>query len=168
MLGGAFAVGGAINWTRTHRSVDPPVTIVTAPVASPSSTFAVPVEPTITAEEPIVEAAPQSAPSNVASAPPAKPSASMSITSELSLMQEAHRALAAGDTTKCLATLARYDREHPGGAFAQEVVITRIEALAKRGDRKSAKALADRFLASHPGSPYTARIKSLLKDVSNP
>jgi outer membrane protein assembly factor BamD (BamD/ComL family) len=83
-------------------------------------------------------------------------------------MAEARRALAAGDTTKCLAALDRYDHDHPRGAFAQEVVVMRIEVLVKRGDRKSAKALADRFLASHPTSPYAARIRSLTKDPSNP
>jgi hypothetical protein len=38
----------------------------------------------------------------------------------------------------------------------------RIEALFESGERSRAIEAADRFLASHPGSPHEARLRSLI------
>ncbi len=51
--------------------------------------------------------------------------------------------------------------------MAAEATVLRIEALAKAGDHAAAERVASAFLAMSPGTPYAARIRSLV-GTANP
>lgn len=84
---------------------------------------------------------------------------------ELALTSAARAALGRGDTEVCLNVVGRYRERFPQGAFAQEIDVIRIEALAKSGARDSAKASAERFLKFNESSPYADRVRSVLSTL---
>ncbi|AKU95073.1 hypothetical protein AKJ09_01737 [Labilithrix luteola] len=77
---------------------------------------------------------------------------------EIAAVEAARTALASGDPSRALALLAEYDREFPTGAFAVEVSVLRIEALARAGRIDEARALGARFLALHPHGAFARRV----------
>ena len=84
---------------------------------------------------------------------------------EFEIVVAARRALTAGDHERCLALVARYDREFSGGQFALEASVMRIEATAASGAHDRAAALARELLAREPKNPYEARLRSLLTTI---
>jgi hypothetical protein len=96
------------------------------------------------------------------SAPPAADG--RSLPTELALIESAHNALARGDTGQALRSLDAYDLRFPGGVLEQEASVLRVRALLLAGDRAGAAALAERFLAEHPASPYAGLVKKMLAD----
>lgn len=80
---------------------------------------------------------------------------------ELRLLSAARAGLAASDVPASLRAVERYQARFPSGLFAEEIEVIRIEALASSGERASAHALAERFLADNPSSAYAARVRSL-------
>jgi hypothetical protein len=87
---------------------------------------------------------------------------SPSLSNEVAALQVARTALAGHDPGAALAALDRYKSRYPAGRLAPEATVLRIEALVERGDRAQASALADRFEAANPKSPYADRIRSIL------
>jgi hypothetical protein len=84
------------------------------------------------------------------------------LSEELAAIQVARTALASHDPAAALAALDRYKARFPAGRLAPEATVLRIDALVERGDRAEAAALAERFEASNPRSPYAGRIRSIL------
>ena len=115
-----------------------------APVAAPA------------ADEPIAKSTPGPR------EPKAAPAASPSLSDEVAALQVARNALAAHDPGAALQALDRYKSRFSAGRLAPEATVLRIEALVERGDRAQASALAERFEASNPKSPYADRIRSIL------
>jgi hypothetical protein len=97
------------------------------------------------------------------SAAPAKPS----VRRELELIAQAREALTKGDGPACLAAVDVHDREFPAGQFVLEAKVMRIEASLATGDRDRARSLAREYLAKNPGSPYEARVRSLLSSTED-
>jgi hypothetical protein len=91
---------------------------------------------------------------------PAPPSPTLS--DEVAALQVARTALAGHDAGAALAALDRYKSRYPQGRLAPEATVLRIEAMIERGDRAQATALAERFEASNPKSPYAERIRTIL------
>ncbi len=71
-------------------------------------------------------------------------------------------ALAGGDAARSLALVDAHEAAFPGGAFSQETVLLRIEALVKLGRRSEATALGRAFAAAHPTSPHLAKVRELV------
>ncbi|MBX3225291.1 MAG: hypothetical protein KF795_32600 [Labilithrix sp.] len=86
---------------------------------------------------------------------------------ELALVSAARSALETGDAAGCMRAVARYDERFQAGIFAHEIEVLRIEALAASGERVSARARAERFLATNAESPYAERVRSLLERTAN-
>ncbi|MBX3207515.1 MAG: hypothetical protein KF764_20875 [Labilithrix sp.] len=86
---------------------------------------------------------------------------------ELALVSAARSALETGDAAGCMRAVARYDERFQAGTFAHEIEVLRIEALAASGERVSARARAERFLATNAESPYAERVRSLLERTAN-
>jgi hypothetical protein len=84
------------------------------------------------------------------------------LSDEVAALQVARTALTAHDSAGALAALDRYKSRYPQGRLAPEATVLRIETLIERGDRAQASALAERFEASNPKSPYAERIRSIL------
>lgn len=98
-------------------------------------------------------------------APSAETRSAGTFAEELALTSAARAALGRGDTEVCLSVVGRYRERFPQGAFAQEIDVIRIEALAKSGARDSAKASAERFLKLNESSPYADRVRSVLSTL---
>jgi hypothetical protein len=81
---------------------------------------------------------------------------------ELAWLDRARAAIAAKDPARGLALLDGYAEHFARPEMLPEATTLRIEALADAGDRPAAERAATAFLASHPQSPYRARIRSLL------
>jgi len=96
-----------------------------------------------------------------ASAAP-KSSADTSIASEILMIDQARKSVAAGSGAGAIRALDDYRRQYPRGRFSEEATLIRIEALAQSGNRAGAKALAGRYRASHPNSPHLRRIESIV------
>jgi len=94
--------------------------------------------------------------------PESAPAPSSSLPAELSTLDQARTALRSGDPARALSILDGYASRFPHGSMAPEATMLRIEALVKAGDRAAAGRVADGFLTMSPGSPYAARIRSLL------
>jgi hypothetical protein len=60
-----------------------------------------------------------------------------------------------------LALLRKLDREHPGGALAEERAGLRVLALFRAGERARAQSERDAFLARYPQSPMRERLAQL-------
>jgi hypothetical protein len=109
--------------------------------------------------EPVAEPE-RRAPSTSAAAP--KSSADTSIASEILMIDQARKSVAAGSGASAIRALDDYRRQYPRGRFSEEATLIRIEALAQSGNRAGAKALAGRYRASHPNSPHLRRIESIV------
>ncbi len=77
---------------------------------------------------------------------------------EIRLIDQARIALRQQAPERALERLARYRARFPRGAFQQEAMVLRIEALGQSGDRARARALGQQFLAEHPDSPHAERV----------
>jgi hypothetical protein len=84
-------------------------------------------------------------------------------TDELQLLERAQAAAARGQGDEALTFVARHGREFPRGRFAVEMSVVEIEELARAGRLDEAEARGERFLASHPGSPYTRRVEAVVR-----
>jgi len=92
-----------------------------------------------------------------------RPSAEKSsIADEMRVLDEARRALSAGDGAGTIHALDAYRKQFPRGSFSQEAVLLRIQALVQVGDHAAARALAQRFRDRNPNSPHLRRIESIL------
>ncbi len=134
-----------------------PHPVVAAPAAltaAPASTAAAPVTPITKVEDlpTLVDGAGTDASKSVA-AP--------SLADEVAAIRSAKSALAGGNAAQALRELDAYRVHFPHGRLAQEATVVRIEALINSGNQAAAGAIADRFLAAHADSPYSARVRSL-------
>lgn len=82
---------------------------------------------------------------------------------ELQLLERAQAAAARGQSDEALSLVAVHRREFPRGRFGVEMSVVEIEALARSGRVDEAAARGERFLASHPGSPYTRRVEAVVR-----
>jgi hypothetical protein len=121
---------------------------------------AAPVEP---------QAVPSPLPSDVAlpEAPtrpaPSAPSGSANLSAEVAALERARRALDSKTPGAALKELEAYRKRFPRGALGSEHTVLTIEALLMQGNSERAVALADRFAAAQPQSPYARRAQALVK-----
>jgi hypothetical protein len=81
---------------------------------------------------------------------------------ELTLLEEAQRALRSSPQ-RALELTAQHEREYPNGAYLQEREQIAIEALFGAGRISAMRARAERFRRAFPGSAHNARITELLE-----
>jgi outer membrane protein assembly factor BamD (BamD/ComL family) len=96
------------------------------------------------------------------SAPTTPDGKTSSIALEIARIDEIRRTLAADRAKAAITTLQDYRRDFPQGVLRQEADLLSIEAHRRAGDRRRARVLASRFLAEHPESPHSARVRELL------
>jgi hypothetical protein len=183
---GVLATAGVIGYaTQRGRLVETSQVSLTAPVASPGARSPVP-ESTVpqppsplgvvevAGPAPVVAEAPAPAvtvapgpvvaPAKVAAAAPP----SSSLNDEVVAIDQARRALTAGNAAAALQLVDAYDARYPAGALAEESAEIRIEALFRTGKRALASDLATQFLAAHPGSLYARVIRALQAGAGAP
>ena len=81
---------------------------------------------------------------------------------ESRLIASARSALRGGDSAGALSLLGEAQQRFPRGVLGQEREALTIEALAKSGQRASAKSRGEAFLKTYRDSPYAARIRTLI------
>jgi len=185
-VGVALAGAGTASYLSKGASPQvaaPQVTAASRPATPPSAIrkqtppAAVPIVPEpMATETPVVTEAPAPPPASVSAAKPvaaaasvasvssiasAKPAASLG--DELRLLDEAHAALSAGDTSRALSLLDRHDREATKPALAPEALALRVEVYARLGDRASVTRAANQFLALYGDRPEAQRVRTILE-----
>lgn len=83
---------------------------------------------------------------------------------QMILFKEIQRSVTAGRSTRALGDIERYDNEFPGGAFADEVVVSKAQALCDLGQRKKARAVVKRFVERTPSSHLVPRLEGICAD----
>ena len=125
---------------------------VSAPAAAPANTDAASATPVTKLED---------LPTLADATDASKNTAAPSLADEVAAIRSAKGALASGNAAQALRELDAYKAHFPHGRLAQEATVVRIEALFNSGNPTAAGAIADRFLAAHADSPYSARVRSL-------
>lgn len=87
---------------------------------------------------------------------------------EIRVLDRARAALRAGQPARALALLAPFVTGRRPAVLADEMTVTRIEALLRLGDRARARSLAEQFLRDQPSSVHARRLRSLVADDSSP
>ena len=82
---------------------------------------------------------------------------------EVTAMDAARAAFAAGDARDALRRLDAYDAGFPRGLLREESAALRAETLLATGDRRGAARIASAFLAAHPSSPHAARLRAIAR-----
>ena len=96
------------------------------------------------------------------------PGTDTALVAEITALDAARTALRAGNAAEALRDLDDYRRDFRHGRLVQEALVLRVEALVASGDKQSAEAIARRFLAKWPASPYAARVASLVHSTGTP
>lgn len=128
--------------------------------------------PAVVETAPAEEPAPRAPAIPARPSTPARPSASApsqpDIAGEIENIDVARTLLRQGRSKEALSTLDRYRAEHgKSKSLGVEATVLRIEALLRQGDRSRAGALASSFLAAHPNSPYSSRIRALMRSSTS-
>jgi TolA-binding protein len=131
------------------------------PAPAPAVVVNAPAPVRAQASPPPVLAAP---PVVVAPERPARPlpAEAANLTEELSVLEDARRALSAKDYGLALKTLDAYSRRFPRRKMGSEATVLRIETLAAKGDDAAAGEIGRAFLRAQPRSPYAKRVRSLI------
>jgi hypothetical protein len=153
----AVAMGGAWIALRTDAPTETPAPNAAPPPAASS------LPPTPEKASPVA-ASTATESSVVSTAPRARPTASASdLGEQIALLDSARSAMNAGKHERALELLQRYLVKYPTGSFRPEATALKIESLAEVGRGTEARALADRFVSEHRGTPLGNRVKDLTK-----
>ena len=85
-----------------------------------------------------------------------------SLSEEVETLDRARTALSKGDVSSALATLDEYDRVLHGTHLVEEATLLRVDTLSRSGRRDAAARIAKNFIETHPGSPLSERVRSLV------
>ncbi|MDP3216206.1 MAG: hypothetical protein Q8S73_19010, partial [Deltaproteobacteria bacterium] len=117
---------------------------------------------------PLVVAAPLAmpVPAPVAAPAPAAPRVERDdLPAELRWIERAQTALAAGDPGAAQAALRGHARAFPRGHLAEEREALSVQALCASGRAEEARRAAAAFVARHPTSPQSARVRRTCVDA---
>jgi len=156
------SVAGFLLWHHgaAPKSASPQLAAATVPASPPASPDTGNVSATPAAPQAVTRL--EDLPTLPAATPDAHAASTPSLAEEVAAIKSAKTALAAGDPSQALHELDAYRAHFPHGRLVQEAAVVRIEALVRAGNTAAANAAADRFLAGNEGSPYAARVRSLV------
>ena len=86
---------------------------------------------------------------------------SSTLAAEVSRLDAARTAIAAGAYDEAIRLVQRYHRDFPAGALSPDADVVAIEAEAAKPDQAAVARRAALFLARYPGDPHAARVKWL-------
>jgi hypothetical protein len=155
----AFATGGVVAARELTSTKTAPTAVETnaaAPPVAPTTPAIETVETVMTATvdpEPPPAVTPTVA--QITSAPKPQAPKPSTLEEELGTLREAHAALRAGRAADALALVDAMK----GSALGPERTATRVLALCALG-RADARGAAEKFLAEHPSSPLSPRVRA--------
>jgi TolA-binding protein len=162
VVGGAIAIVASSAGEHETAAVDatPPPAPAALPLAvepEPAQAREVAAAPAPEQEPPPEEAA------KIAKKPPAAPAAATgsSLEREKTLLRAAQRALKDGDPKGAFRRLREHERRFPAGDLAELRMALRVTVLCDLGRTDEARAEAERFLRTRPGSPLAARVRTM-------
>lgn len=156
------AAAGAVVGPRLAGEKGAPNPMQSAPIGTSTSAVVSAEKPRPTT--PVAEAAPtvdvrdlprvnaSAQPSVSASSTASTRAATSDLTAERSLLDVARTALGRGDFANALASADAHQKRFPKGALAEEREALAVQALAGAGRKEEARARAERFARSFPGS----------------
>jgi hypothetical protein len=157
------AVGGVLWATRTSPSE--PATIPAATTTAPRATAVSPAPSFASTPPQSADGVPASRSPSPASTAPAperlRRRSPADLGAQIALIDAARDAVSAGAGNQALQLIRQYQTSYPAGSFQPEASAIRIEALIKLGRNAEAKALAERFVTRHKGSPLAERVARL-------
>jgi TolA-binding protein len=115
--------------------------------------------PTTTQEDGVTSTSQEEAPVHTAPAAPRTLHERYAL--ELKVLQPAREAVARGDFSSALATLAEHERRFPNGQLAEEREALRVQALSGLGRTEEAGRAAAVFRERFPASVLLSRMRSL-------
>ena len=86
---------------------------------------------------------------------------SSTLAAEVSRLDAARTAIAAGAYDEAIRLIDRYHRDFPAGALSPDADVVAIEAEAAKPDQAAVARRAALFLSRYPGDPHAARVKWL-------
>jgi hypothetical protein len=89
------------------------------------------------------------------------------LAAEVSRIDAARTANAAGDYDEAVWLIARYHRDFPDGALAPDADVVALEAIAAKRDRPETARRAALFLSRYPGDPHTEKVKWLAAHLTS-
>jgi hypothetical protein len=92
---------------------------------------------------------------------PAPQADEATVDEEVRLLHDAQLAVRSGDARRALSLLDEHASRFPAGKLADAREVTRMLALCDLGARAAAREKADHFLAEHPGSPFSDRVRRI-------
>jgi len=93
--------------------------------------------------------------------PPVAVRAASELRGEIELVDSARAAVAQNAGGRALEVLGRYETHYPRGSFFPEATAVKVEALMQVGRTEEARALAARFVATHPGTLLADRVAAV-------
>lgn len=164
VIGGALTIGAwRVATPAPHTptaALSAPSQITSARQADPSPSAAVASAP-VPSSSAAARAAATSAPVQTPSAPASAPR-SPGLVDEIAQLDEARRAMAAGDSSAALRALDRHAREFPASQLDHEAAVLRVESMMAAGQCDAARAQAGSFLRANPRSPVAPRMTTLM------
>jgi hypothetical protein len=129
----------------------------TEPEASPLEALAETIKtaPRSAGVSPALRAAP-------VSAVPATLAADGALARETAWIDQARRALFAGNTGEAARALAAYDSSKRIGVLDREGLLLQVELAVAEGNGERARALAERYRTTYPGDAHLPRLQALL------
>ena len=94
-------------------------------------------------------------------------SSDSTLAAEVSRIDAARTANAAGDYDEAVWLIARYHRDFPDGALAPDADVVALEAVAAKRDRPETARRAALFLSRYPDDPHTEKVKWLAEHLSS-
>ncbi len=86
---------------------------------------------------------------------------SSTLAAEVSRLDAARTAIAAGAYDEAIRRIERYHRDFPAGALSPDADVVAIEAEAAKPDQAAVTRRAAAFRSRYPGDPHAARVKWL-------
>jgi hypothetical protein len=97
-----------------------------------------------------------------------EPATDATIDGEMRLLKEAQAAATDGNWQRALLLLDEYAVRFPSGRLADVRAVAHLTALCKLGQTTMARSEAEHFLARHPNSPFTDRVKRVCATTADP
>lgn len=152
-LASTVAGVGAVSLYSEHASHSSPRSpLETARAVTPARAAPVPVG------EPPSPVTPRAAEKLSNTPAPAIPRHS-ALDEETSMLAKARNALRGGDARAAAGALSQLQSAFPGGQLVQERDVLTVEVLAAIGNVAAAKHKAQVFIAAHPTSPHSAKLR---------